>query len=427
MLIRARIIRAAVVLAAVATALPALPQPAQAATYGSWKVDCTYLNSAMDDPIVAPGRPGASHVHDFFGNRGVNAYSTLASMTGVASSCAHGDRSAYWVPALYRDGVKVQPSSFIAYYENRLPNATIEAFPPGFQLVFGNKDAVTLAQSDTAHINWGCGDNTQIGTTIPTSCAGGTIQLRLLWPMCWDGKTDNGNATKHVSFAPGGNCPTAYPHAMPTIRTNIVYKVGTSTGNITLASGFVTSVHGDFFNAWDQDVLEGLVRDCLNAHVDCGHFKGTTSGSAPVTPTTTPATSTTRTTTTTTTPPAVPTTTTTVAPAPSTTTAPAPVATVSTRPACTATAANRSAWAGGFLTEVTVKTTSAVSRWSVAWTASSGVTIRRLWNGSLTVNGSAVTVGSAAYNSALAAGGTATFGFYATGSPAAPKLTCTAA
>src|SRR4051812_19414717 len=32
-----------------------------------WITECPYSHSAKDDPIKFPGRPGASHLHDFFG------------------------------------------------------------------------------------------------------------------------------------------------------------------------------------------------------------------------------------------------------------------------------------------------------------------------------------------------------------------------
>jgi hypothetical protein len=142
-------------------------------------------------------------------------------------------------------------------------------------MVFGNKNATSASQVDV-HIQWGCSDNTLIAAAVPAACASGAIQMRLMWPSCWDGKTSaTGNATGHVGFLPGGVCNG---HALPTIRTNIVYPVGTSTGNITLSSGSVYSVHGDFYNAWDQATLTSLVTECLNGAKDCGHFKGTSPG-----------------------------------------------------------------------------------------------------------------------------------------------------
>jgi hypothetical protein len=258
--------------------------PAGAAVTGSFKVDCKFVKTAPDDPLVFPGKPGASHDHTFFGNVGISAYSTADSLAGVASSCAHNDRSAYWIPTLYQNGKPINPSSMIAYYENRFSGgAQVETFPPGFAMIFGNKNATTVAQLNV-HITFGCGGNTQLGSEVPASCPSGSIQVRFMWPSCWDGQL-GGDAASHMSFAPGGACTAKFPHRMPTIRTNIVYPVGTTTGTLAFSSGSVYSVHEDFFNGWDPAVLQGLVTDCLNAGKACAHFTGTTAGSpAPAVP-----------------------------------------------------------------------------------------------------------------------------------------------
>src|SRR5213079_507048 len=37
---------------------------------------CEFSHQSMNDPIVYPGKPGKSHLHEFFGNASTNAYST---------------------------------------------------------------------------------------------------------------------------------------------------------------------------------------------------------------------------------------------------------------------------------------------------------------------------------------------------------------
>jgi hypothetical protein len=257
---------------------------ASAADGGVWKVDCRYSHSAPDDPIVFPGRPGASHLHDFFGNTSTKASSTYQSMDGVTSTCASNDRAAYWVPALYRNGKKINPSAAIVYY---IPSAgdpkKLIPFPPDMRIIIGNSKATRLDQvQGGGQIEWGCEGNTQIGKTMPANCSSGLIQLRMRFPACWDGKMDaDNNATIHVRYPSRGLCPSGFPHAMPTMRINIHYPVGTTTGNITLSSGSVYSVHADFWNVWHQPTLESLVKKCLNAAVNCGRFKGTSPGRNP--------------------------------------------------------------------------------------------------------------------------------------------------
>ncbi len=86
-------------------------------------------------------------------------------------------------------------------------------------------------------------------------------------------------------------------------------------------------------------------------------------------------------------------------------------------------------WPGGFQAEVTVKAGSAaIPDWTVKWTFANGQTITQLWSGTLSTSGSAVTVANLAYNGALPASGSTTFGFTGTWNNTAnavPTLTCT--
>src|SRR5215216_2857267 len=52
---------------------------------------CTFSHRAMDDPIVDPGRPGAAHSHDFFGNRTTQFDSTYDTMTVANTTCTRFD------------------------------------------------------------------------------------------------------------------------------------------------------------------------------------------------------------------------------------------------------------------------------------------------------------------------------------------------
>lgn len=254
---------------------------AGAAAAGLWKIDCGFSHSLPDDPIVYPGKPGASHLHDFFGNVGANANSTYQSLNGVTSTCANNDRAAYWTPALYQNGKKVNPVGAIIYYTTSAgpPNKQI-AYPPDMRIIIGNAKATTAAQM-SGHIEWGCSDNSQIGANIPARCNSEHIQVRMRFPACWDGVTVAGNAIDHVRYPSRGACPKGFPHAMPTMRLNVVYKVGKTTGNITLSSGSPFSIHADFLNSWDQRTLEDLVKRCFHGQLNCGRFRGTSPGRNP--------------------------------------------------------------------------------------------------------------------------------------------------
>ena len=96
---------------------------------------------------------------------------------------------------------------------------------------------------------------------------------------------------------------------------------------------------------------------------------------------------------------------------------------------CTATYQVTSSWTGGFQVNVDVKNigSAALTGWTARWTLPSGQAISSLWNGTLSVSGSNVTVTNASYNGALAAGASTTFGFLGSGTlSGTPTATCAA-
>lgn len=260
-------------------------QPAAASTSSSssagWLVRCTTVHTRSDDPIMHAGMPGMSHLHDFIGNPTTSATSTYASMVAAPpSGCSNAsDTAGYWVPALYRNGVRVAPNGAgtrqqIYYRANNLRSGThITAFPPDFRMITGNPAATSTAANPKlgSEIYWGCSDNST-GKLVapPASCATGIVTLHFGFPNCWDGVQTHANDTAHVVFPKNGSCPAAYPLALPRVIERFEYPVGPDTGTITLASGTAASVHADFWNTWQQARLVSLVDQCLNASINCG-------------------------------------------------------------------------------------------------------------------------------------------------------------
>jgi glucuronoarabinoxylan endo-1,4-beta-xylanase len=110
-------------------------------------------------------------------------------------------------------------------------------------------------------------------------------------------------------------------------------------------------------------------------------------------------------------------------PDPTTTTTPPPGT------GCSAAYQVTNSWDGGFQADITVTNNgSAATRgWRVSWPLPSGQTISQVWNGALTTSGGTATVTNAEYNGTVTPGGTATFGFTATGPPGStPVPACTA-
>lgn len=92
---------------------------------GKLRFLCKYSHVAYDDPIVAPGVPGAAHLHLFYGNTLTNASSTYNSLRSSGDGTCDGgplNRTAYWMPAMLDSSVnKVRiPIYFEWYYtDNR--------------------------------------------------------------------------------------------------------------------------------------------------------------------------------------------------------------------------------------------------------------------------------------------------------------------
>jgi alpha-galactosidase len=100
-------------------------------------------------------------------------------------------------------------------------------------------------------------------------------------------------------------------------------------------------------------------------------------------------------------------------PTPTATGTPTPTSTAPGTVACTAAYRITNSWPGGFQGEVDVTSTGTrtTAGWTVTWTFPDGQVISQLWNGRLTQNAAAVSVGSMDYNGALPPGSSTTFGF----------------
>jgi hypothetical protein len=251
--------------ATAASAQPALRVALATPHDGIFRSTCLPSHVAMDDPIVHPGMPGASHQHEFFGNATTDASSTYASLHGQATSCRiAADTAAYWVPSLYAGGARVAPIRVNAYYLRARARGPVAAFPAGLKLIAGDSGA-TAAQS-TAITGWRCaGVEAMALSPDPVACPAGSDNVLVIrFPQCWNGRDlDSLDHKSHLAYQVRGVCPTGFPVRVPQLSLNVHYRLPTASG-LTLASGSIYSAHADFFNAWNQAVLARLVRTNLN-------------------------------------------------------------------------------------------------------------------------------------------------------------------
>ena len=59
---------------------------------GVFQVLCNVSHFKADDPIVFPNRPGAAHMHSFYGNTSTDHASTTESLMGSRSTCGRNSR-----------------------------------------------------------------------------------------------------------------------------------------------------------------------------------------------------------------------------------------------------------------------------------------------------------------------------------------------
>lgn len=245
-----------------------------------FKTTCNYSHTAPDDPIVLPDQPGASHLHDFFGNKGTDASTTTYKiLTNVADTTCNNSRdfAAYWYPEVTSDGVKVIPSRMTAYYRLGRKHPNIQPYPPGLKMIAG----WSHHDGPSPHAGWQCGElpgNDPL-PAIPV-CTNGDVKMVVRYPDCWDGvNRDSSDHRSHMAYSLAGTdanqCPSTHPVPVPGLTTYANYE-SVSPG-ASLSSGDESTVHGDFFNGWDRRELQRLIDKCLNAGAFC-ESGGTTVG-----------------------------------------------------------------------------------------------------------------------------------------------------
>lgn len=261
---------------------------------GAFRTVCDVSHMAFDDPIVAPGRPGASHLHTFFGNTGVTSATTSQTLLSTGNSTCHGgtlNRSSYWVPAVIdtATGVPVKPRTAIIYYKQGYNIADSSIFvqvPQGLKVIAGSAMnsidvRATNPWAESAY-TWRCMSLTTGAPVIDSqqipNCAVGTeLWMLVTFPQCWDGvNLDSPDHKSHMAYPSGGRCPATHPKVIPEISYQIVYPYGAVTAKWRLASDMYDeslpggrSAHGDYMMGWQQDIIQAWQRNCINGRRDC--------------------------------------------------------------------------------------------------------------------------------------------------------------
>jgi hypothetical protein len=213
----------------------------------SWITTCGFSHTNSDDPIVFPGAVGASHNHTYVGARTTNAFSTPSSMRAGGTSCrTQGDFAGYWVPTA---NYPVHSNKgFLAYYT---VSQSTPPFPDGLKMI---------VRVGNGRILWKCGPGSGAETVNPpASCDSGMLVAVVEFPSWWDGRLDSSDHISHMSYSK----TSTHTVQLPRIKVYARYAVPAGAPiNVQLSSGSPSTMHMDFFNAWDRAALQALITRC---------------------------------------------------------------------------------------------------------------------------------------------------------------------
>ena len=267
---------------------------------GQFRVGCEFSHFSYDDPLVFPNQPGAAHLHMFFGNTDVNAFSTADSILNTGSSTCNGqelNRSAYWAPAMFDGAGNVRiPERVVIYYKGEgLARTNAEPFPDGAAMI-ASADINTIspgAGGAAGKFNFVCSDNysgaSQPAANTMPNCDGNrfgglgepysVLEMNVKFPQCWNGQ-DPSNPDNFRHPSEGGwyfsLCNGAFNHTFVNLEYFINYKVEAgestkdwylasdidpATGRLNVAPG--SSIHADWWGGWHKQTNQTFLENCV--------------------------------------------------------------------------------------------------------------------------------------------------------------------
>lgn len=283
----------------------AIPPSAAPDVVGAFRLVCHASHISYDDPIVFPGQPGKSHLHQWFGNDLADANSTYESLRKTGNStCGNAlNRSAYWMPALLNGkGGVIRPDYVSIYYKRRpktdplcakIGKACVD-LPRGLRFIFG-RNMLDMAALPTGSGYLNCdgpgaipGHYPDIPTAAKNCPIGARLGAVISAPECWDGKNlDSADHRSHVAYSryigqSYAQCDAAHPYVIPTFTLGAWWSVdadldrsGTWDGTFNswhfssdnmpgmpMKPG--TSFHTDWFGAWNDQVLATWHANCID-------------------------------------------------------------------------------------------------------------------------------------------------------------------
>ena len=264
---------------------------------GAFRMPCKVSHMSNDDPIVYPNQKGAAHHHTFFGNTSLNYVSDLNNLRLTGNSTCSGgiaNRSAYWMPSMIDTATNtpIVPSDAIFYYKTGyggVPTNLISPVPKGLRMITGNSkgNSATTGKGMFA-CRFAAGGSTDWTNNIQNCNVGDMLLFTIVFPQCWDGKNlDSPDHKSHMADPDGAtsnHCPITHPIAIPSISFNAHFLITKadeglhlrlSSDNYATSSPGGYSAHADYVNGWDENIMAGWIKNCINASKDChGHLLG---------------------------------------------------------------------------------------------------------------------------------------------------------
>ncbi|MEK7602223.1 MAG: peptidoglycan-binding protein [Patescibacteria group bacterium] len=287
----------------------AIPASAAPDVVGAFRFICNASHESFDDPIVYPGQPGKSHLHEFFGNTLTNANSTYQSLRTTGNSTCNSplNRSGYWIPAMINGAGQVVRPDYVSIYYKRRPDTdplctkigkSCVDLPRGLRFVFGANLVSATPTTGGGYFN--CtgptatsGHYKDIATAAKNCPAGNQIGAIISAPECWDGvNLDSADHRSHVAYSQYigqsyAQCPSTHPYVIPTFTLGAWYTVDSTldrsgTWNPATPTWHLSSdgmpnatknpgstLHSDWFGAWDDTVKAMWEQNCVNKLLNC--------------------------------------------------------------------------------------------------------------------------------------------------------------
>ncbi|WP_133365834.1 DUF1996 domain-containing protein [Qipengyuania sediminis] len=269
---------------------------------------------AKDDPVVYFNQPGASHLHQVWGNSLFDARTTPSDLaknavTNCNDTAYSLNRSSYWMPALvHESGEVLKPDLVMVYYKRKISSSayctpgnpkfagTCVGIPSQIRFIFGwdSKNPTAPVKGASWYCTTAHGHHANLDDAFNAGCtAGADLIADTGAPNCWDGKhLDTPDHRSHMSYIVTdphtaiGRCPSTHPYLIPQQQNKAQFRVtedmygtrpdGTKYSRVRLSSDGMlpgakagATLHADYMEAWVTAAKKLWVDNCIEKALNC--------------------------------------------------------------------------------------------------------------------------------------------------------------